>query len=113
SGFQLRPVRAKGADTCEDPECYRELGTATEVRHLAGATIGREGPDYTIHAYVVSGETGEVIGDAEGVCEICGVQELGDMVEGLAARLRSKVDTSTAPTRLRVDTDPAGATVKV
>ena len=113
SGFDARPVRAKGADTCEDPACYRELATATEVRHLAGATIGREGPDYTIRAYVVSADTGEVVGDAEGICEICGVQELGDMVEGLAARLRAKVDTSDVPTRLRVDTDPPGATVSV
>jgi hypothetical protein len=113
SGFDLQPVRAKGADTCEDPACYRELASATEVRHLAGATIGREGPDYTIRAYVLAGDSGEVIGEAEGVCEICGVQELGDMVEGLAARLRAKVDTAAVPTRLRVDSEPGGATVRV
>jgi hypothetical protein len=109
SGFSSRAVEA----SCEDAECYRGAGQQAGVPLLVSGTIEHEGPDYQVQVFAVDANTGEVVASVDGVCEICGVGELGDMVGNLAARLRPAVESSVQPTTLKVDTDPSGADVYV
>ena len=113
SGFAVQPVRSEGAETCDEPACYQQIATETGTTQLVGASIVQAGPDYQVSAFVVDGATGETFVTADGVCEICGMQELDEMVEGLAARLRSKLGNVVRPTGLRVTSDPSGAHVYV
>jgi hypothetical protein len=78
-----------------------------------GGTEERTGPDYAVQVYAISAETGEVVAQVDGVCEICGIAELGDVIGSLAARLRPTLDNATQPTTLTVETDPEGAEVWV
>jgi hypothetical protein len=113
SGFAIEPVRVEGADTCAEPTCYQNIAARAATPQLAGASVTQEGPDYHVRAFIIDGGSGETVVSAEGVCEICGMQELDEMIEGLAARLRSKLSTTVRPTRLSVATTPSGATVLV
>lgn len=98
---------------CDDPACYQELGEKTGASLLVGGTIERAGPDYQVEVYAVDSSSGEVVASVEGVCEICGVGELGDVVGNLAARLRPALETTIQPTTLVVESDPSGAEVWV
>lgn len=112
SGLATRPAPER-ASQCEDPTCFRSEAKAANVDLLVGGAIERTGPDYSVEVYAVSAETGEVVATVEGVCEICGIGELSESVEGLAARLRPALENATQPTTLTVDSDPAGAEVWV
>lgn len=112
SGMAAKPVPAE-ASSCEDATCYTAAAEQAEVELLVGATVQRTGPDYAVQVYAISAETGEVVAQVDGVCEICGIGELGDVVGSLAARLRPTLDNTTQPTTLTVETDPAGAEVWV
>jgi hypothetical protein len=112
-GLDTEPVRAEGADTCEAAECRRALAAEAKVPYLVGATVAREGPDYVVTAWVASAETGEMVVEHRAVCEICGVQELAETIEGAGARLRARLDVAVAPTRMKVVTEPAGARVRI
>ncbi|MCA9707764.1 MAG: PEGA domain-containing protein [Myxococcales bacterium] len=111
SGLEHRAAPSK-ANECADPECYRAVAEQSGIQVFVGGTIERTGPDHTIELYAIDG-TGQVVTSVEGVCEICGIGELGDMVGALAARLRPALETSIQPTVLIVDSDPTGAEVWV
>jgi hypothetical protein len=110
SGLTAQPL-PDAASRCEDPACYTEAAEQAEVDLLVGATVQRTGPDYAVQVYAISADTGEVVAKVDGVCEICGIGELGDVVGSLAARLRPTLDNTTQPTTLTVETDPPGAEV--
>jgi hypothetical protein len=112
SGLSATPM-PKEAASCEDPGCYQAAAEGADVDFLVGGTVQQTGPDYTVQVYAISAETGEVVAQVDGVCEICGINELGDVVGSLAARLRPTLDNATQPTMLSVDSDPEGAEVWV
>ena len=109
SGLQAKRV----GTTCGDPECFQTAGEGAGVGVLVGGTVDKTGPDYAVEVYAVDATTGEVITSVDGVCEICGVGELGDVVGNLAARLRPSLETLIQPTTLVVESDPSGAEVWV
>lgn len=112
SGLERQPAPAQ-ADACADAECYRTEAASAGIGLFVGGTVEREGPDYAIVVYAIDGNTGETVASVDGVCEICGIDELGDMVGALAARLRPALENNTLPTVLIVDSDPNGAEVWV
>lgn len=112
AGFEHRPAPAS-AQGCKDAECYRRAAESAGIEVFVGGTIERKGPDHAIELYAITGDTGEVIASVDGLCEICGIGELGDMVGALAARLRPALENSILPTVLIVDSDPSGADVWV
>jgi PEGA domain len=112
SGLVTTPM-PEDASRCQDPACYEAAAERAGVELLMGGSVEQTGPDYAVQVYAVSAETGEVVVQVEGVCEICGIRELGDVVGSLAARLRPTLDNATQPTTLTVDSDPAGAEVWV
>ncbi|MEM9454045.1 MAG: PEGA domain-containing protein [Myxococcota bacterium] len=112
AGFEHRPAPASARD-CKEADCYRRAAESAGIEVFVGGTIERKGPDHAIELYAIAGDTGEVIASVDGLCEICGIGELGDMVGSLAARLRPALDNSMLPTVLLVESDPSGAEVWV
>jgi len=112
SGFTATPASASAA-TCSDAACLQQAAQRDGVDYYLGATIDRTGPDWTIEVYAISGSSGEPVAEVEGLCEICGVGELGDAVGALAARLRPALENNIQPTTLTVDSEPTGAEVWV
>lgn len=107
SGLQATRVGA----SCDDAECYQSAGEGAGVSLLVGGTVERTGPDYTVEVYAVDAGSGQVVAKVDGLCEICGVGELGDVVGNLAARLRPALESTIQPTTLVVESDPSGAQV--
>jgi len=112
SGFSSAPVPAEAA-ACEDAACYQSAAEQAGVDLLVGGTVQQTGPDYSVQVYAISADTGEVVAQVDGVCEICGIGELGDVVGSLAARLRPTLENTTQPTMLVVESEPEGAEVWV
>ena len=112
SGLSATPAPAEAA-ACEDAACYQGAAEQAGVGLLVGGTVEKTGPDYSVTVYAISSETGEVVAEVDGVCEICGIGELGDVVGSLAARLRPTIENTTQPTILAVESDPEGAEVWV
>ncbi len=106
----------KGSPTtrrCSDAACRRELAETMSVDILVGATVSKNGPDYNVEVYAAAAGDGEIIAQVEGICEICGIGELAETVEGLAARLRPTLDNADESSRLTVDSEPPGAMVSL
>jgi hypothetical protein len=112
SGLTAAPMPAEAA-ACEDAACRKAAAEQAGVEIMAGGTVEKTGPDYTVQVYAISAETGEVVAQVDGVCEICGIGELGDVVGSLAARLRPTLENATQPTMLTVESEPEGAEVWV
>lgn len=112
SGMTTAPVPAE-ASTCEDAACYQRAAEQAGVDLMVGGTVQKTGPDYSVQVFAVSSDTGEVVAQVDGVCEICGIGELGDVVGSLAARLLPTLQNTTQPTTLTVESEPDGAEVWV
>jgi hypothetical protein len=112
SGISATPAPAEAA-ACEDAACYQGAAEGAGVELLVGGTVQQTGPDYSVQVYAISAETGEVVAQVDGVCEICGIGELGDVVGSLAARLRPTLENTTQPTVLTIESEPEGAEVWV
>ncbi len=109
SGLTTEPLPS--TVQCDDPGCYQQAAKTAGVDLLVAGTVEQTGPDFAVHVYAVSGETGEVLAQVDGGCEICGIGELSDVVGSLAARLRPTLDNATQPTTLTIESDPAEAEV--
>jgi hypothetical protein len=112
SGISATPAPAEAA-ACEDAACYQGAAEEAGVELLVGGTVQQTGPDYSVQVYAISADTGEVVAQVDGVCEICGIGELGDVVGSLAARLRPTLENTTQPTVLAIESEPEGAEVWV
>jgi hypothetical protein len=68
--------------------------------------------DYAVRVVLADGKDGAVIATSEDSCEICGVNDVGQMLSSAAATLRTKLDAlATGPATLMLTSDPPGATV--
>ncbi|MFO0632623.1 MAG: PEGA domain-containing protein [Nannocystaceae bacterium] len=103
------------ASQCADAACWRAEAEAAHARRFVRTTITADDRDYEITAALIDAAGGgAVLAEATRRCEICGLDEVADTVDDVAAVLRRRVDapTSSLPT-LQVLTRPSGARVLV
>lgn len=109
-------VAAAGASTrCEDAACWHAQAEAAHATRFVRTRITAHDRDYEITAALVDAAGGgAVLAEATRRCEICGLDEVADTVDDIAAVLRRRADApaSTLPV-LHVLTRPAGARVIV
>jgi len=95
-------------------ECMRAIATATDSARIVRTSIAVSDTVWTVSIDLVDGRTGDVEASVADRCEICGVDEVGELVAarvaGLAERTRA---ISSAPPILSVRTEPDGAIVLV
>lgn len=93
----------------------RRAGFAVEEGGGADALITprlrKQGGDYVITADYE--RNGQVLTTIEDVCELCGIEELGETMASLGPQLQRKLALESDTSMLRVSSTPAGATVRL
>lgn len=103
---------AAGRGDCSKPSCIQEVAAQTGATHIVLATVEVVDRDYTIRVELYDGADGtKLVSSSEG-CEICGVADVGGLMETQAAILRTKLDVlATGPSAVVIQSTPEGAEV--
>jgi hypothetical protein len=85
---------------------------ATEgATHHVQTTITEQDGDFQVRVELVGDGSADVA--LEETCELCGIEELGELLTAMGGRLRRKIDLMRDAAVLRVETRPRGAQVRV
>lgn len=107
-------AEAPKARTCDDADCLRAVAKATGATQLVRARVRVADRDYEVKVELVDGASGTSLARSEEGCEICGIQDAGNLVASAAATLRTKLDAlAKGPSSLGVRSDPADAEVTI
>lgn len=109
----LQVVTAPSGPACMQADCARALAEAADAAYAITWRIEVDGRDFTTRVQLRDRDRGEIVGESESPCDICGVQEVAAVVADQTAALRNKLDTARAPARISVTTVPSGAQVFV
>lgn len=105
-------VAAFGKDDCSKPNCMQKIAAQTGATHIVRAIVTVVDRDYTVRVELYDGSDGTKIVSATDGCEICGVADVGGLIETQAATLRTKLDAlASGPASIVVSSDPEGAEV--
>lgn len=74
-------------------------------------TVARDQGDYRVQVALVRGDTPLV--SVEDTCELCGIEELGDLLAAMGGQLRRQHDLVAQPAVVRIETQPPGAQVRI
>ncbi len=99
---------------CGDAECWKTVAGDAGASHLVVGTVTVEGRDYAFELELIDAETGAVVASNSDRCEICGIDEVADLISSKAATLGHQLTSQNqgAPV-LVVDSNPTGARVTV
>lgn len=107
-------VEANAEDPCDRQTCYGRLRSELGVSHLVRATVVVKNRDYELSLELINAEDGSVVVSSGDRCDICGLEEVGELLSSQGALLRAKIDAMGAgPAILIVDSKPTGATVMI
>ena len=99
---------------CSKPSCLTALRTQAGAAFALRAQITVSDRDYGVRLDLLDTRTGNVLANSDERCELCGSAEVGVLVETQSALLRRALeDIIQGPSRLVVDSQPAGALVLV
>jgi hypothetical protein len=101
-------------EKCHAPTCYRQIAAKLALDFLVIAQVKIKERNYELKLQLVRGRDGRPSSEERAVCELCGIQEVGQKLDGLASSLMSRVGTPRSePARLTVQSEPSGASVMV
>jgi hypothetical protein len=104
-------IAAAGGGDCSKPNCMQKIAEKTGATHIVRATVEVVDRDYTVRVELYDSSGTKVVSASDG-CEICGVVDVGGLIETQAATLRTKLDAlATGPASIVVTSNPAGADV--
>ncbi|MBA3545990.1 MAG: PEGA domain-containing protein [Nannocystis sp.] len=107
-------VERHAPDGCSQSRCLTALRTQASAAFALRAKISVSDRDYVVHLDLLDTRTGNVLATSEERCDLCGSAEVGTLVETQSALLRRALeDIIQGPSRLVVDSQPAGALVLV
>lgn len=99
---------------CNDAACFTSVASATGATHVVRAVVNAEDRDYEVEVMLVAGSDGTAVATSADSCQICGVAEVGDLIDAAAATLRTKLDTlQQGPATLVITSTPPGARVSI
>jgi len=105
---------APSAASCRAADCYTSIARATGATHVVRAVVKAQDRDYQVEVLLVDGTDGAQVASNADACQICGVAEVGDILDAAAATLRTKLDNlAQGPATLVVASSPAGAQVLI
>jgi hypothetical protein len=105
-------VAAAGKDDCSKPGCMQKIAEQTGATHIVRAIVEVVDRDYTVRVELYDGSDGTKLVSASDGCEICGVVDVGGLIETQAATLRTKLDAlASGPASIVVSSNPEGAEV--
>jgi len=107
-------VERHAPDGCSEQRCLTALRTQASASFALRAKIAVNDRDYVVHLDLLDTRTGDVLATSEERCDLCGSAEAGNLVATQSALLRRALeDIIQGPSRLVVDSQPAGALVLV
>ncbi|KIG13746.1 hypothetical protein DB30_07592 [Enhygromyxa salina] len=103
---------AVGGGDCDKPGCMKKIAGQTGSTHIVRATVQVVDRDYSVRVELFDGSDGtKIVSTSEG-CEICGVVDVGGLMQTQAATLRTKLDAlASGPAAVNITSDPDGAEV--
>ncbi len=102
------------AGDCEERDCWIELAKGREQRFVLLSEVEQEGPDLEVRLEVVDVESGQSVASTEGLCEICGEDEIFASTADVAAQLIPRLERlEPEPARIVLEGQPRGATVEI
>jgi hypothetical protein len=105
---------APSAATCRAADCYTAIAKAAGATHVIRFVVEGQDRDYEVEVVLVDGKTGAQVASSADSCQICGVAEVGDILDAAASTLRTKLDNlAQGPATLVVASSPAGARVSI
>ncbi|GEM_PF-1875188 len=99
---------------CSNSECWREVAEEAGAKHVVLAQVSVDERDYAVSIRLVDVTNGKPVASTDEVCEVCGVEETGDLMADQAAALVRRLETmNVEPGRLAIDSAPRGARIWV
>jgi hypothetical protein len=99
---------------CSEARCLGALRKQAGATFVLRGAITVDDRDYLVRLELLATKDGAVLASSEERCDLCGLAEVGALVEAQGALLRRKLeDLIQGPPRLAVVTRPAGALVLV
>jgi len=107
-------VERLAADGCSEQRCLSALRKQAGATFVLRSAVTVDDRDYVVRLELLATQDGAVLASSEERCDLCGMAEVGALVEAQGALLRRKLeDLIQGPPRLAVVTRPAGALVLV
>jgi hypothetical protein len=101
-------------ENCHAPSCYKQIATKLALEYLVIAQVKIKDRNYELKLQLVRGRDGKPSSEEREVCDLCGIQEVGQKLDRLAASLMSRAGTPRGDSaRLIVHSEPPGASVTV
>ncbi len=112
--FEVADVAGPEAAACGDMTCRRTLAASANAQYLVAAGITAGDRQYRVAVELVDGSTGGVIALAARDCDVCTVEEVGELLADATGELRGKLDLLVAgPPVVAIETTPGGALVEL
>jgi hypothetical protein len=109
---EQKAVEGAADAACDRKSCWDKLRGATQATHMVRTQVTIKNRDYALKLELVDAETGAVIVGTEDRCEICGVEEVANLLDSQGAALQTRLAAmGKGPPVLVVDTRPSGALV--
>jgi hypothetical protein len=102
---------AVGNDDCSKPGCMQKIAKETNATHIVRAIVEVVDRDYTVKVELYDADGAKIVSSSDG-CEICGVMDVGGLLETQAATMRTKLDAlASGPASIGIISVPEGADV--
>lgn len=105
-------IASNPPDPCTDSACVRHLAAAVSATHVLSLNLEVHERDYAIEMTLYDRQGNDVVRSRQS-CDICGVEEVAQLLEDQAAAVRDKVFTLERPGKLLVASEPRGAEVLI
>lgn len=99
---------------CSEKPCLAALRSNSNADFVLRSVVTVDDRDYIVHLELLAAADGAVLASSEERCDLCGLAEVGALMEAQGALLRRALeDLVTGPPRLAITTTPPGALVLV
>jgi TolB-like protein len=112
--FEVATIDTPEAAACADVDCRRELARGAAADYLVTSGIVAGERHYRVAVELVDGTTGSVLAVAARECDVCTVEEVGELLAEATTELRTKLDAIVVgPPIVAIDSRPRGAKVEL
>ncbi len=91
-------------DSCAETRCFTALAKREGAAFIVRTVVTIEDRNYAVALSLVDGKTGSTTAEATDVCDVCGLQEVREIIADQAATLRTRLDALVAGAPMAVVT---------
>lgn len=99
---------------CDRQTCYDRVRANSGATHMVRTTVVAKNRDFLLKLDLIDAKTGTVVLTEDETCEICGIEEVGALLDSQGALLQTRLAAmGSGPAMLVLNTTPSGAVVYV